>query len=449
MANTKNTLRYDPNEEVTYDNMVLRAGDNTGYERVNYSATNNTTNSASSGAASNAKVSAQPSQSASAAQPTQTGQTGTPLVMSQTYKDADALVQNLLANAPGKFGYTKQSTMDSVLSEYMNRPDFSYDVNADALYNQYKDQYIQQGRLAMMDTMGQAQAMSGGYGNSYAMSAGQQAYNAQLNNLNEIVPELYAQAYNRYRDETNDLYNQYGLLSADRDAEMSAYNTELNSYFNQLNAAMSREDSLYSREYGAYRDGISDSQWGAEFGASEDQRAIDNNLNERVFASNEEQRGLDNAHRDRVFESDEEQRGLDNDYRERVFTSNEEQRAFENDLAAKNYGLNEKQVNAALDASEAAANAGIAMTPDEFAKWSSILGNAEDFSQAMEIANAMEMAGVPGEVIDALFDSLWGSEIPTGDTTVNTTVTPDEEENRKVSGPHSPSSNNNRIYLVR
>ena len=430
MANMKK-LVHDPNEKNEMNNMVLRAGDNTGYERVNYSATNNTTNSASSGAASNAKVSAQPSQSASAVQPTQPTQTGTGFTYgqfetSQAYKDADAVLNNLLANAPVSFSYSKQSTMDSVLSKYMNRPDFSYDVNADALYNQYKDQYIQQGRLAMMDTMGQAQAMSGGYGNSYAMSAGQQAYNAQLNNLNEIVPELYAQAYNRYRDETSDLYNQYGLLSADRDAEMSAYNTELSNYYNQLNTAMNRENTLYGREYGEYadaynraygqyRDNVADSQWGAEFGASEDQRAIDN------------------------------------EHWDRSFASSEEQRAFENDLAAKKYDLDEKQVTAALKASEAAANSGSAyeMSPDDFAKWSSTLGNADSLSKAMEIANAMEMAGVPGEVVDALFDSLWGSEIPTGDTTVNTTVTPDEEENRKVSGPHSPSSNNNRIYLVR
>ena len=49
-----------------------------------------------------------------------------------------------------------------------NRKDFTYDVNADAMYQQLKDQYIQGGRMAMMDTMGQAQAMTGGYGNSYA-----------------------------------------------------------------------------------------------------------------------------------------------------------------------------------------------------------------------------------------------------------------------------------------
>ena len=410
---------------------------------------------------------AQPSQATQPAQPSQTGQTGTGFTYgqfetSQAYKDADAVLNNLLANAPGSFNFTKQANMDSILSQIQNRPDFSYDVNADALYNQYKDQYIQQGRLAMMDTMGQAQAMSGGYGNSYAMSAGQQAYNAQLNNLNEIVPELYAQAYNRYRDETSDLYNQYGLMSSERDAEMSAYNTEISNYYNQLNTAMNRENTIYGREYGEYadaynraygqyRDNVADSQWADQFQFTKDQADISNQQWDKQFAFNEEQAAIGNAQWDKQFAFNENQANISNDQWERQYASSEEQRAFENDLAAKKYDLDEKQVTAALKASEAAANSGSAyeMSPDDFAKWSSTLGNADSLSKAMEIANAMEMAGVPGEVVDALFDSLWGSEIPTGDTTVNTTVTPDEEENRKVSGPHSPSSNNNRIYLVR
>ena len=71
-------------------------------------------------------------------------------------------------------------------------------MNSDALYQQYRDLYTQQGQMAMMDTMGQAAAMTGGYGNSYAQTAGQQMYNQYLGKLNEVVPELYQQAYNRY-----------------------------------------------------------------------------------------------------------------------------------------------------------------------------------------------------------------------------------------------------------
>ena len=38
-----------------------------------------------------------------------------------------------------------QLLRDGALDAYMNREDFQYDVNADALYRHYKDQYTQLG----------------------------------------------------------------------------------------------------------------------------------------------------------------------------------------------------------------------------------------------------------------------------------------------------------------
>ena len=74
-------------------------------------------------------------------------------------------------------GYQSQyrDQIQGLYDQIANRKDFTYDVNADAMYQQLKDQYVQGGRMAMMDTMGQAQAMTGGYGNSYAQGVGQQA----------------------------------------------------------------------------------------------------------------------------------------------------------------------------------------------------------------------------------------------------------------------------------
>ena len=100
----------------------------------------------------------------------------------------------------------------------MNREDFSYDLDGDALYQQYKNQYLQQGKLAMQDTMGQAAALTGGYGNSYAQTVGQQAYHGYLGQLNAVVPELYSLARSRYTREGNDLWNLYNAY-ADREAQ--------------------------------------------------------------------------------------------------------------------------------------------------------------------------------------------------------------------------------------
>lgn len=116
----------------------------------------------------------------------------------------------------GDFTYGNQQQFDEIMDKILNREKFSYNLNGDALYQQYKDKYIKQGKMAMGDAIGQASAMTGGYGNSYAQSVGQQAYQAQLDNLNDIVPELYQMALDKYNMEGQDLYNQYGMLSDDR-----------------------------------------------------------------------------------------------------------------------------------------------------------------------------------------------------------------------------------------
>ena len=102
-----------------------------------------------------------------------------------------------------------QLLRDEALEAYMNREDFQYDMNGDALYQQYKDRYMEMGRDAMEDTMGQAAALTGGYGSSYAQSVGQQAYNSYMQQLGDVVPELYQLAYDRYQDKGNQLYKTY------------------------------------------------------------------------------------------------------------------------------------------------------------------------------------------------------------------------------------------------
>lgn len=144
-------------------------------------------------------------------------------------------------NEHGDFNYLQQDWMDQVLNDIKNRKEFSYNFNEDALYQQYKDKYIKQGKMAMADTIGQASAMTGGYGNSYAQSVGQQAYQASLENLNDIVPELYQMAYDKYNNETQDLYNQYGLLMEDYKREYGEYSDE----YNRLLTALNRADSEF------------------------------------------------------------------------------------------------------------------------------------------------------------------------------------------------------------
>lgn len=164
---------------------------------------------------------------------------------------------NALKSAQNNLPIYANSYEDEIRDVYnsiVNRDKFTYDVNSDALYNQYKDQYVSLGKLAMQDTMGQAAALTGGYGNSYAASVGNQAYQSYLSQLNEVVPELYGMAYDRYRQEGQDLLNQYNMLGDMRDTEYNRYLNELTQYWNNVNYYKSLLDDAYNQGYTANRD---------------------------------------------------------------------------------------------------------------------------------------------------------------------------------------------------
>lgn len=152
------------------------------------------------------------------------------------------------------FTYDRDAQLQNVMTQIYGRQPFSYDLDGDALYQQYKDKYIQQGRMAMQDTMGQAAAMTGGYGNSYAATAGNQAYQASLQQLNDIVPELYQLALDRYNMEEQSLYNKYGMLSSDRNTQYGMWSDEGNRLGADRGYYSTEYDNAFTRDYGMWAD---------------------------------------------------------------------------------------------------------------------------------------------------------------------------------------------------
>lgn len=102
-------------------------------------------------------------------------------------------------------------------NQIVQRKPFSYSSEDDLLYQQYKQRFTEQGKQAMRDTMGQAAALTGGYGSSYGQAVGQQQYDEYLKALNDKLPELYDRAYQRYAQEGDRLTQLYGLAT-DMDA---------------------------------------------------------------------------------------------------------------------------------------------------------------------------------------------------------------------------------------
>ena len=154
----------------------------------------------------------------------------------------------------GPFTYTYQGQYDSAMDAILNREKFSYDMNSDALYQQYKNQYTALGKLAMQDTMGQAAAMTGGYGNSYATSAGSQAYQSYLNQLNDRIPELMQLALSTYNAESDRLNNNFAILAEDRNTAYGEYTDEYNRRVNDRGYYTDNYNTAYSQDYAEWAD---------------------------------------------------------------------------------------------------------------------------------------------------------------------------------------------------
>ena len=226
---------------------------------------------------------------------------------SDAVKQAQALLQQQLSQKPGQYQSAWQSQLNDAINKIMNREKFSYDLNGDALYKQYKDQYTNQGKMAMMDTMGQAAQLTGGYGNSYAQSVGQQAYQGHLQQLNDKIPELYQLALSKYQMEGDEMLDQYAMLSAQEQQDygrhrdtVSDYNTELNRLENRYDTERNYDYSQWADNrdfgYGQYiddrnyqyqtgRDQVADEQWQKEFDEALRQFNFANKLGEFAVAS--------------------------------------------------------------------------------------------------------------------------------------------------------------------
>ena len=108
----------------------------------------------------------------------------------------------------------------------------------------------------MLDAMGKAASLTGGMGNTYAQSVGQQAYGAYMQELAQVIPELYEAAYGRFIDEGDQLYDQIKLLSSLDDAQWDRYNDMIEHYLDEGNFLLDKYETLSDGDYEKFLDYI-------------------------------------------------------------------------------------------------------------------------------------------------------------------------------------------------
>lgn len=210
---------------------------------------------------------------------------------SQQVTDAYNNWQNEQANKPGEYTSQYQDTLNGLLDQIVNGKQFSYDFNADPIYQQYKDQYTMLGQQAMMDTNANAATLTGGYGNSYATTAASQAYQGYLQQVNNKIPELYQAALDKYNADRENLYNQFQAVGNQEDRAYGQYQDAYNNWQNDVSNAMNAYSMLYDQDfsqyqqnvsnwqndrdyyYGKYSDSVGNDQWTANYNQTEAENA--------------------------------------------------------------------------------------------------------------------------------------------------------------------------------
>ncbi len=181
-------------------------------------------------------------------------------------KDRRNQLTEVEGQRPDAFTSKYQAQIDDLLNQIYGDKGFSYtanDLQNDDLYKMYASQYQQSASRAMRDTMGQAQAASGGYGSTYAQQVGQQAYDQTMAGLNDKVLDFRDRAYQTYLNNQSNRYNQLNAFETQDNTDYNRYRdtvsdwqADRNYYLNALQDEQSNDLNIYNANTSNYYNGL-------------------------------------------------------------------------------------------------------------------------------------------------------------------------------------------------
>ena len=166
---------------------------------------------------------------------------------------ARAYRDSVVAMQPEDYTSGFEARLQELYDQIAGREAFSYDPEEDEMYKRYARLYAAQGAAAMEDTMGQAAALTGGYGSSYAQAVGQQAYDRYLGELASLVPELRQAALAEYTQEGKALTDRYGLLRQQESAAYDRWQDTVAQWQKALAQAQSEYDDTAAQDAKSYQ----------------------------------------------------------------------------------------------------------------------------------------------------------------------------------------------------
>ena len=164
----------------------------------------------------------------------------------------------------GSFSYGEAPTYENtfaqqqkdLLDRILNREDFSWSRETDPQWSSYKKSYLREGDRATANALAKASAASGGRPSSYAVNAATQAGDYYATKLNDVIPTLYQQAYERYLDEYNMKLKDLNAVNQQEQMDYAKYLDRLG----QFNTDRGFAYQNYADDYDRLRSQLADVQ---------------------------------------------------------------------------------------------------------------------------------------------------------------------------------------------
>lgn len=181
---------------------------------------------------------------------------------SKLNRRADDLLDRL--GSFGSFSYDEAPTYENafaqqqkdLLDRILNREDFAWSKETDPQWSSYKKSYLREGDRATANALAQESAASGGRPSSYAVNAATQAGDYYATKLNDMIPTLYQQAYERYLDEYNMKLKDLNAVNQQEQLDYAKYLDRLG----QFNTDRGFAYQNYADDYDRLRSQLADVQ---------------------------------------------------------------------------------------------------------------------------------------------------------------------------------------------
>lgn len=181
---------------------------------------------------------------------------------SKLNRRADDLLDQL--GSFGSFSYGEAPTYENafaqqqkdLLDRILNREDFAWSKETDPQWSSYKKSYLREGDRATANALAKASAASGGRPSSYAVNAATQAGDYYATKLNDVIPTLYQQAYERYLDEYNMKLKDLNAVNQQEQLDYAKYLDRLG----QFNTDRGFAYQNYADDYDRLRSQLADVQ---------------------------------------------------------------------------------------------------------------------------------------------------------------------------------------------